>query len=239
MTQQPYPQQQPQQQADPWTNPTGSSSLFSPSDHAGAVILIAVRAFHPQMQGSFGARDAVECGVDIVTEQRNPQFAGQRYEDVLLYGVALVDELKDKAGQYVLGRLLAKPSKHASPVIVLEEAAPFEADQARQHVARYGLQDLAPKPPEQIAAVNQQHAQAFQQGQYNQQPQQQYAPQQGGGVGQPPPWSAPQQGGGGPGQAVPPPGPPPPSGYGQQPAQPNYQPSPVQPGPQQPADPPF
>jgi hypothetical protein len=197
---------------DPWSNPTGGSGIFSPSDHVGALVLIAVRAFHPQLQGSFGARDAVEVGLDIVTEQRNPSLNGQRFESVLLYGVALVDELKDKIGQHVLGRLMAKPTKNPSPVIVLEPASDYEAQAAREHWQRVGPMDLTPKPTEEVQQVNAQHAQAFAQQQNGQQqPVQQ--------VGQPAPWQSPQ---------TPPPGPPPPT------QQPVYQ-QPVQQPQQQPA----
>lgn len=171
---------QQQQQGDPWGKPTGSN-LFSPSDHVGATVLIAVRAFHTQVPGTYGARDAVEVGLDIVAEPNNPAMSHLRF-DAMLYGVALVDELKDKTQSYVLGRLTAKPSKNPSPVIVLDQPSPQEEDLARQHAQQYGLPDLTPKPPEQVAQMNQAHAQQFQQqyGQQQPQPQQQY--------GQPAPW---------------------------------------------------
>lgn len=222
---------------DPWTTPTGGSGTFSPSDHVGAVVLIAVRAFHSQLPGSFGTRDAVEAGVDIISEPRNPVMAGQRYENVLLYGVALVDELKDKAGQQVLGRLMAKPTRNPQPVIVLEDATEAEKQVARQYVQQNGLQDTTPRGPNIVQQANQQHSQAFQQGGYGQQPQgyggqqqgygqpqqgygQQQQPQQPPGqgqVGQPPPWQQqPQQQ---------PYGQPQQQGNGQQQQQPAHQPS--------------
>lgn len=182
-----------QQQQDPWGDPTGNSNLFSPSNHVGAVVLFAVRALHPNLPGSFGTRDAIECGVDIITESGSPSPVSRRFEDVLVYGAALVPELADKIGQQVLGRLMAKPSKNPQPTIVLEPCTDQEKELAREYVARMGLQDTTPKSAQQVAQTNQAHAQAFQQMQQPQwQPAQQGQPQQGQ-VGQPAPWQQPGQ----------------------------------------------
>jgi hypothetical protein len=171
------PQQQPAPPAggDPWTPATGGSGAFSPSQYVGALVLITVRAFHANLPGSFGARDAIECGVDIIDYRSDPSQNGTGWETSMIYGSALVPDLTPQVGKYVLGRLIAKPTKNPQPVIVLEPPTDQDNIIAQQWYMQMksrgeALRSLEPKPQQQVQQANQQHAQAFQQMQ-QQQPQ--------------------------------------------------------------------
>ena len=146
---------------DPFTAPVRSGSgAFSPSEHVGALVLIAVRKFHPGIQSAYGIKDAIESAVDIIDHPRRENI-GTAFDPCMLYGSAMVPDLAGQLGMYVLGRLQAVQGRNPSPAVILAEPSEPDKQMARDYLRSTPLRSLEPAPDAVVQQTHSQHAQAF------------------------------------------------------------------------------
>lgn len=114
--------------SDDWDKPA-DSEFFVIKDNVGALCIFAVNEFLPQFRTKMGTSDTIKAEI-VVLDGPN---AGKRYGEGLLFGRALVPQLKGKVGgKPVLGRLTqnqadAKPGQSAPYRI----ADPTDDDKAK------------------------------------------------------------------------------------------------------------
>lgn len=84
----------------------------------GRLLVIEPAKFEPSISTTFGDREAIRATVTVI-DQDQPEA----YEDVLIFGLVMLGQLRSKVGQMVLGRLAQNPPKAGqNPAWRLEEA---------------------------------------------------------------------------------------------------------------------
>ena len=125
--------------ADPST-PTG----FDLKAHLGALLLIEVIEYHPEIATTFGPSQAISCNIAVL----DGEHKGDTAPNAMLFPKVLVSSLKSNVGQMVVGRLtqgVAKPGQSAP--WTLTPATPDEkAIAARyvEHVAKTAAEVESP-----------------------------------------------------------------------------------------------
>lgn len=90
-------------------------------DHRGALLLVEVEEFIPEISTNFGVTSAVRASVVVV----DGDGKGESYDDTLIFPKILVNQTKGQIGKRVLGRLgqgEAKPGQSA-PWLLNEASA--------------------------------------------------------------------------------------------------------------------
>ncbi len=88
--------------SDDWDSPA-TGEQFTIKNYVGALCIFAVNEFLPQFPTKYGNNDALKCEI-VVLDGPN---AGNHYEQAILFGRALMAQLKTKiGGKPVLGRLV-------------------------------------------------------------------------------------------------------------------------------------
>lgn len=174
-----------------WEDPS-ESDYFKIKEHVGALVLIAVNGFEPNISTAMGVGQAIRGEVAIV----DGPDTGKRYPDALIFNKKLIPQLRNSIGSTILGRIAqgqANPGQSAP--FILEKAGHGDAEKATAFVTKFG--DVESHPADRSQANPQgayapdqpqwkvQQAQQQQAPQQQYQPQQQYAPQ--GGYPPPPP----------------------------------------------------
>lgn len=93
--------------------PTQGQSL-KPIDIEGHLLVVEPAEFTPNVPTAFGDSDAIRCAVHDITDS-------ETYDDVLWFSTVLVNSLKARIGQKVLGVMgkgVAKPGQSAPWVLV-------------------------------------------------------------------------------------------------------------------------
>lgn len=104
-------------------SPPASASGVPWAELVGRLLVIEPAKFEPSVSTTFGDREAIRATVTVI-DQDEPDT----YEDVLIFGLVMLGQLRSKLGLMVLGRLGQAPAKAGqNPAWRIEE--PTEQDQ--------------------------------------------------------------------------------------------------------------
>lgn len=131
-----------------WTDP-GESDFFKIKNHVGALALIAVSEYVPNMTTTMGPTQAIRAEVAIVDGAGAPN----RWSDVLLFNKKLVPQLKNQVGSTILARIVEGPAKPGqSAPYELAKAMRDDAELANKYVQEFG--DVEAKVGDQSASTS-------------------------------------------------------------------------------------
>lgn len=92
--------------SDDWDSPA-TGEQFVIKNYVGALCIFAVNEFLPQFPTKYGNSDALKCEL-VILDGPN---AGEHFDQAILFGRALMAQLKTKiGGKPVLGRLTQNPA---------------------------------------------------------------------------------------------------------------------------------
>jgi hypothetical protein len=105
---------------------------FNFEEHKGRLLMFDVASLESDVATTFGEKDAIRATVTVL----DGEAVGEVAEDVLIFPLVLIQQLRPRVGQKVLGRLsqgVAKPGQ--KPPWKLEEATAEEIALAEKWVA--------------------------------------------------------------------------------------------------------
>ncbi len=117
----------------PWGNPQQSQG-FKTGEYNGALVLVTVLAYEPQIPTAFGVKDAVRCNITVCYHPTDTMRNGEGYMSVVLFNSAIIGALRNAVGKTIGGQIASEQSRSGNnPKYVIREVADENSVAYLQH----------------------------------------------------------------------------------------------------------
>lgn len=110
---------------------TGDGDDFRMAEHIGDAVIVTVHGPKEVNTARYGLKTAISCDVVVL----DGKGGGTKYEDVLIFNAAPVDQLKNKAGQMIAATIGSYESKSGTVAPRFEEPTPEVVKAAEKYLA--------------------------------------------------------------------------------------------------------
>ena len=114
----------------------GGGDDFRMAEHVGAWVIVSVQGPKEVTTSQYGLKTAIACDVVVLDQKKEGQ--GEKFENVLIFNAAPVDQMKGLAGQTVAATIESYNTKQGGKAPKFGEPTPEVVKAAEAYLAAQG-----------------------------------------------------------------------------------------------------